>query len=127
MYPRRVFNVFFLLFCTYQKPRCFEQTAIDDLILVQSLVAVHHCRFAFKCNTHQHAKTIQGFSLPQNFIRKSEPALEHEKHSPSNAIQKVTCPRKSLFEASCNGRSHDKFSVALALCSHLNPKLRAPL
>jgi hypothetical protein len=52
---------------------------------VQSLVAVHHCRFAFKCNTHQHPKTIQSFSLPQNFIRKSEPVSEHKKRLASNA------------------------------------------
>jgi len=32
MYPRRVFNVFFLLFCTYWKPRCFERTTIDAFI-----------------------------------------------------------------------------------------------
>jgi hypothetical protein len=32
MYPHRVFNVFFLLFRTYRKPRCFERTAIDPLI-----------------------------------------------------------------------------------------------
>ena len=95
--------------------------------LVQSLFAVHLCRFAFKCNTHQHPKTIQSFSLPQNFIRKSEPAVEHKNHPASNANPKVKCPKNHRLKPSFKGRSHGKFSVDLSLCSRLNPELQAPL
>lgn len=93
MYPRRVFNVSFFFFCTYRKPQCFERTAIDALIRAITCRSAP-CRFAFKCNTHQHPKTIQSFSLPQNFIRKSEPPVEHKKEPVSNVNPKVTYPQK---------------------------------
>ena len=93
MYPRRVFNVFFLLFRTYRKPRCLEQTAIDALISANHLSQSTRATSPSNVIRISTRKRFKVFRYPRNFIRKSEPAVEHRKSPASNANPEVKYPK----------------------------------
>ena len=113
MYPRRVFNVFISSFFALTGKADDSNGPSSTPSLVQLRVAVHPCCLAFKCNTHEHLKTIQVFSAPQNSIRKSEPIGEHKKRSASNAnqgslatqtIPKLSFNRRGAWRVLAGGR-----------------------